>query len=226
MRHRSGRKIHHRTSCLYRICSLAPIVTIDEKIYGHLSALSAGKIVQDFIESETIASGNGNGDGRTKPKAAKTEAATKADHSVEIRIGLGSCGIASGALDVQSALQQTVESMGVDAVIKAVGCSGLCHREPLVEVVENGTSTLYGNVMPFDVRKIVRKHTQPVGAAGRLREKIRDAGELLTKDSAWSPWTLGGLMPHPTWESRYGSFWKIADESIPFRLMTTANARE
>ncbi len=182
----AGQFTMERVACIGS-CSLAPVITIDEKIYGHLSALSAGRVVRDFIESQAAAAGNGHGTGRAKPKSRIAAAPKKADQKVEIRIGLGSCGIASGALEVQSALLQTVESMGVDTVIKAVGCSGLCHREPLVEVVENGTSTLYGNVLPEDVRKILRRHAQPEGAAGRLRERLLDAGELLTKDSAWNP---------------------------------------
>ena len=54
---------------------------------------------------------------------------------IEFRIGLGSCGVASGAEPVRDALQQAVRKAGARAVVKSVGCNGMCYREPLVEVV-------------------------------------------------------------------------------------------
>ena len=72
--------------------------------------------------------------------------------SVEIRIGLGSCGIASGAEAVRDVLQRA-------AKVKTVGCNGMCHLEPLVQVVEpNGRVILYANVTPETARLIVKKH--------------------------------------------------------------------
>ncbi|MFB3826539.1 MAG: NADH-ubiquinone oxidoreductase-F iron-sulfur binding region domain-containing protein [Bryobacteraceae bacterium] len=75
---------------------------------------------------------------------------------VEIRVGLGSCGIASGAGLVRDALARA------GARVKAVGCNGMCHREPLVEVVEpGGRATLYGNVTPEAAPVIARRHLRP-----------------------------------------------------------------
>ncbi|MBZ5582243.1 MAG: hypothetical protein LAQ30_08575, partial [Acidobacteriia bacterium] len=66
---------------------------------------------------------------------------------VEIRIGLGSCGVASGGEPVRDALARAAEQSGAAAVVKAVGCNGMCHREPMVEVVEPGGRTaLYAHV--------------------------------------------------------------------------------
>jgi NADH-quinone oxidoreductase subunit F len=77
--------------------------------------------------------------------------------AVEIRIGLGSCGVASGGEPVRAALQQAAGARGI---VKTVGCNGMCHREPMVEVVDsNGRSTLYGNVTPEAAKRIVRQHT-------------------------------------------------------------------
>ena len=70
---------------------------------------------------------------------------------VEIRIGLGSCGIASGAEPVRDILQQAGE-------VKTVGCNGMCHLEPLVQVVEpGGRVTFYSNVTVEMARRIVRQ---------------------------------------------------------------------
>jgi len=83
---------------------------------------------------------------------------------VEIRIGLGSCGIASGGALVRDALTRAAG----DGIVKTVGCNGMCHREPMVEVVEpGGRKTLYGNVTPEAARSIARSHLRPFLA--RLR---------------------------------------------------------
>ncbi|MGO4884267.1 MAG: NADH-ubiquinone oxidoreductase-F iron-sulfur binding region domain-containing protein [Bryobacteraceae bacterium] len=82
--------------------------------------------------------------------------------SVEIRIGLGSCGIASGAEKVRDAAQQAARKLGAPGAVKAVGCNGMCYREPLVEVAEpGGRVTLYGNVTAETAPLIVRKHLHP-----------------------------------------------------------------
>jgi NADH-quinone oxidoreductase subunit F len=79
--------------------------------------------------------------------------------AVEIRIGLGSCGVASGGEGVRAALEQAA---GARATVKTVGCNGMCYCEPMVEVVEpGGRSTRYGNVTPESARRIVRKHLRP-----------------------------------------------------------------
>ena len=110
-----------------------------------------------------------------------------AHHAVEIRVGVGSCGIASGALDVQAALEDAVRRLGGDASVKPVGCAGLCHREPLVEVVHGETTVLYGNVSPADARKLVREHVRPKGVAARVRTVFGDAHARLTDDREWVP---------------------------------------
>jgi NADH-quinone oxidoreductase subunit F len=80
---------------------------------------------------------------------------------VEIRIGLGSCGVASGAEPVRDALVRAAAKAGAKAVIKAVGCNGMCHREPLVEVVgPDGKVALYGNVTPEMAQRIVRRQVR------------------------------------------------------------------
>jgi NADH-quinone oxidoreductase subunit F len=79
--------------------------------------------------------------------------------AVEFRIGLGSCGVASGGEAVRTALELAA---GARATVKTVGCNGMCHCEPMVEVVEpGGRSTLYGNVNAENAPLIVRQHLRP-----------------------------------------------------------------
>jgi NADH-quinone oxidoreductase subunit F len=79
---------------------------------------------------------------------------------IEFRIGLGSCGVASGAEPVRDALQQAVRKAGARAVVKSVGCNGMCYREPLVEVVTADGRITYGNVTVAMAKQIVRKHSR------------------------------------------------------------------
>src|ERR1019366_3586389 len=79
--------------------------------------------------------------------------------TVEFRIGLGSCGVASGGEAVHAVLERAA---GARATVKTVGCNGMCHWEQMVEVVEpGGRSTLYGNVNAESARNIVNKHLRP-----------------------------------------------------------------
>jgi NADH-quinone oxidoreductase subunit F len=78
--------------------------------------------------------------------------------AVEIRVGLSSCGVASGGEAVRDALAGTA---GPRAEVKAVGCNGMCHCEPIVQVLEDGRPVaLYGNVTPQAARDIARRHTR------------------------------------------------------------------
>jgi len=93
--------------------------------------------------------------------------------AVEIRVGLGSCGMASGAEPVRDALERAAKQAGANGIVKTVGCNGMCHREPLVEVVEaDGAVALYGNVTAETARQIARRHIRPNRLATRVRWKI------------------------------------------------------
>ena len=87
---------------------------------------------------------------------------------VEFRVGLASCGVANGARPVHEALERVLREAGL-GVLKAVGCGGMCHREPLLEVVdERGRSTVYTRVVAGAVPAIVRRHLRPERLLTRL----------------------------------------------------------
>jgi NADH-quinone oxidoreductase subunit F len=98
---------------------------------------------------------------------------------VEFRVGLASCGIANGARPVHEAVERAVREAG-RGVAKAVGCGGMCHREPLLEVVDGiGRSAVYTHVTPEAVPAIVRRHLRPKGLLTRARwiaAELRDRG--------------------------------------------------
>jgi NADH-quinone oxidoreductase subunit F len=195
-----GRVTIERVACVGS-CSLAPVVTIDERIYGQLSALSAAKLLHDFLAAESAAQAGGNGHppafgGGAKRSSGSAGPGADLD-AIEIRIGLGSCGIASGALAVRDALEAEMTEIGGGAFIKAVGCAGLCHREPLVEVVEDGRRALYGNVTPGDARQLVRRHVRPRGVVRKVREQYKDVRARLQDDQSWTPIESRAVTPGP-----------------------------
>ena len=92
----------------------------------------------------------------------------------EIRVGLGSCGVASGGELVRVALEESARKAGADGVVKRVGCNGMCHLEPLVEVVETtGIRALYGGVTPQTALRIVQRHLKPKNWLPRVHWKAQ-----------------------------------------------------
>jgi len=81
--------------------------------------------------------------------------------TVQIIVGMGTCGIAAGAKQAFDEILKTVDENGLagSVTIKQTGCMGLCHVEPTVEVImPDMPATIYGKVDAVIARKIVMKH--------------------------------------------------------------------
>jgi len=80
--------------------------------------------------------------------------------AVSVTVGLGTCGIAAGALEVYRALEEQLRAQGLkDVVLSQTGCIGLCRHEPIVEVsVGDAPRIAYGRVDPEMVKRIVQEH--------------------------------------------------------------------
>jgi NADH-quinone oxidoreductase subunit F len=76
----------------------------------------------------------------------------------QIVVGLGSCGIAAGANETYAALQREIEEKGLDVALQITGCNGLCHREPIVEVVTPAGKWSYQNLVAERVPELVQQH--------------------------------------------------------------------
>jgi NADH-quinone oxidoreductase subunit F len=124
----AGNYTVERVACV-GCCTLAPVVVIDSSTYGHLAATGVAKVFRDF---ETQAEG-GPGSG--------TDAPQWLPDVPEIRIGVGSCCIAGGSLTLREALERALRKRRIRANIRSVGCVGMCHQIPLVEVVWPGTES-------------------------------------------------------------------------------------
>ncbi len=76
--------------------------------------------------------------------------------TIEILVGMGTCGIASGARDTFSELVKVLEEKNVQAKVVSVGCIGYCVMEPTVELHIPGREALvYGKITKDKVLELV-----------------------------------------------------------------------
>ncbi|MBN2108382.1 MAG: NAD(P)H-dependent oxidoreductase subunit E [Deltaproteobacteria bacterium] len=76
--------------------------------------------------------------------------------TVRINVGMSTCCIAKGADVVLSALEYGLKSRNMNAELAKVGCTGLCHMEPTVEIQQPGKSKIiYGNVKEQDIHRLL-----------------------------------------------------------------------
>ena len=61
---------------------------------------------------------------------------------IKIMVGAASCGLAAGAGPVFEAIKKGVKEKKIKAQIKKTGCIGLCHLEPLVDIIVPGKPRL------------------------------------------------------------------------------------
>ena len=166
-----------RVACL-GCCTLAPVIKIDEVTYGHLTAETVPKALQDFLALEK----------RGAVPARHEEERESGAGLTEIRVGVGSCCVAGGSQDVRQSLEDEVRRLRVPAVVKPVGCVGMCHQTPLVQVVAPGMDPVtYSKVQARDAARIVRRHLSAGSLVRRLRTGLETILEELLTDEAWEP---------------------------------------
>ena len=73
-------------------------------------------------------------------------------------VGLGSCGIAAGAGKTYQEFERIKAADKLDFELKKTSCVGMCFREPLVEIIDESGSYLYGQVNIAKADEIIEKH--------------------------------------------------------------------
>ncbi|MCK4800615.1 MAG: NADH-quinone oxidoreductase subunit NuoF [Anaerolineales bacterium] len=90
---------------------------------------------------------------------ARAEITEREENKTTIILGMGTCGIAAGAYEVEAELQSELEKHNITAELISVGCIGMCHNEPLLDIQQPGLPRItYTNVKPKIVGKIIEKH--------------------------------------------------------------------
>lgn len=76
-----------------------------------------------------------------------------------IFIGMGTCGLASGADKVKTAIENELKAKNIVAEIIPTGCIGLCAREPIVDIKMPGKDRIsYCEVSPKDIPALIDTH--------------------------------------------------------------------
>jgi len=143
-------------------CTLAPVVQIDGKTYGHVKPTQANEIIHDFLIS-------GNQPVNT-PESVINE-----DIDAEIRVGIGSCCVAGGSKEILSEIDNIKEKYNLNVRLKPVGCVGVCNQTPLMEIVtKENIHSRYTKVDKQQVEEILLKHVRPRSLNKRIKGSIND----------------------------------------------------
>ena len=158
-----------KVACL-GCCTIAPVVQIDDITYGNVSTDIVSSILQDFLMH------------KSNPNSGSIN--TKNEDGIvrgEIRIGLGSCCLASGSLNVKNELEKTLSQNNINVNVKQVGCVGVCNQVPMIEIHKEGQPPqIYTKIQVEEIRKIVLEHFKPKNILREYRNRFYNFFETLS----------------------------------------------
>ncbi|HEX2977281.1 MAG TPA: NAD(P)H-dependent oxidoreductase subunit E [Bacteroidales bacterium] len=151
-------------------CTLAPVVQIDEKTYGHVKPTQADDILDEFLKS--------------RKKSIRKEAENiKSDPDAEIRIGIGSCCVAGGSREILGEVFSVRDKYDLNIKLKPVGCVGVCNQTPLLEIVtKDNNHSRYTNVNKREVEDILLRHIAPGSRRKKVKHSINDLVDTFLSD--------------------------------------------
>jgi len=84
----------------------------------------------------------------------------ESEANTRVVVGMATCGIASGARPVLTALSNAVAEKKIeDVAVTQTGCIGLCQYEPIVEVFQPGKEKVtYVKMTPEKALEVIDKH--------------------------------------------------------------------
>ena len=85
---------------------------------------------------------------------------SESSSQTRVIVGMATCGIASGARPVLTALSDAVQQKGLTNIsVTQTGCIGLCQYEPIVEVLEPGKDKVtYVKMTSEKAAEVVEQH--------------------------------------------------------------------
>lgn len=160
-----------KVACL-GCCALAPVVQIDEKIFGPVLPGKVREVLEEFEQMETAT------------MSEQTELNT--DVQGEVRLGMENCCQASGTAEVYTAVVEACKDLGIHVRIKPVSCVGTCNQVPLIDVATpDGNIVRYPNIKPDEVKEILLHHFRPASRLRRLRNAILNQIDTFHTDQTW-----------------------------------------
>jgi NADP-reducing hydrogenase subunit HndB len=79
----------------------------------------------------------------------------------KVTVHMGTCGIASGARDILSAIMKEIDERKlIDVIVTNSGCAGLCSKEPMItlEMVNEPAPVKYIELTPAKIKRIFDLH--------------------------------------------------------------------
>lgn len=162
-----------KVACL-GCCALAPVVQIDEKIFGPVLPGKVREVLKDFEQM----------------LADEKKAASDGERGViqgEVRLGMENCCQASGTAEVYTAVKEACKDLGIHVRIKPVSCVGTCNQVPLIDVAtSDGNIVRYPNVKPDEVREILLHHFRPSSRLRRFKNAFLHQIDTFHTDQTWN----------------------------------------
>jgi NADH-quinone oxidoreductase subunit F len=147
-------------------CTLAPVVKMGDATVGYATAEKCPDQVRDYLATQKAA---------TATKSTEEMPQVPANGFAQIHVGLGSCCMAKGSEQLFHALRESAGQCGGHVNIKRVGCMGMCHRTPMIEVALPGQAPMYySDLTPVQAGALMHRHFRPRGF-------LRRAGQLWTR---------------------------------------------
>lgn len=103
--------------------------------------------------------------------------------NTQVIVGLGSCGIAAGAKKVYDKIEALKKVDNLDFELKKTSCVGMCYREPLIEIVDESGSYLYGDIDEEKAIEILDKH---IGQHNPVNEFVVQTDLFVTEDNEFT----------------------------------------
>ena len=167
-----GRYSIVKVACL-GCCALAPVVQIDEKIFGHVQPGRVREVLDEF--EQMVASGE-------QENADDEEGKVQG----EVRLGMENCCQASGTAEVYDAVAAACKELGIKVRIKPVSCVGTCNQVPLIDVATpEGDIVRYPNIKPDEVKEILLHHFRPSSRWRRWRNTVLNQIDTFHTDQTW-----------------------------------------
>ncbi len=156
-----------KVACL-GCCTLAPVVKIDDITFGHVQPEKVNEVIRDFFVKKH------HNDKQNTP-ISKDETSAGG----EIRIGLGSCCVASGSAEVKNELEKVLKETRINVEVKQVGCVGVCNQVPILEIIKPGQEpAFYAKVKPEEVKEVILSHFKPKGLFSKMRNSFINSFEM------------------------------------------------
>ncbi len=153
-------------------CTLAPVIKIDDTTYGHILPEKVGDVIQDFLSKS-----------RNTSHQPAIDRKSNTESLGEIRIGLGSCCVASGSEEVRDELDRILKETKINVSVKQVGCVGVCNQVPIMEILQPGQEpAYYAKIKPEEVKDIVLSHFRPAGFFNRMKNNFINSFEKAVVD--------------------------------------------